>query len=50
MGFEGAGCKNVVFFCRGAGVQEAFSGGGGNPGLRGQGAKPFFQFDPFFKN
>ena len=49
MGVEVTGCKKK-FFCQGAGVQEAFSGGGGNPGLRGQGAKPFFQFDPFFKN
>ena len=30
-------------------MQEALSGGGGNPGLKGQDAKPFFRFDPFFK-
>ena len=37
-----------IIFCQGAVGQEALSRGGANPGLRVQGAKPFFQFDPLF--
>ena len=43
---RGQGAK--IFFCQGAGVQEALSGGGVNKVRRGQGAKPFFRFDTFF--
>ena len=47
VGVEGAGCKNI-FFARGQGCRRHYQGVGVNKVRRGQGAKPFFQFDTFF--
>ena len=45
---EGAGCKNI-FFARGGWCRRHYQGVEVKKARRVQGAKLFFQFDPFFE-
>ena len=42
--------EKKIFFASGWWCRRYFQRVGGNPGLRGQGTKLFFRFDPFFEH